>query len=154
VWFALEKKEKDAGCRPVKLVSACLVGINCRFDGGNCACPKVLKIVNECNAVVACPELLAGFSVPRERMELRGGRVFTESGNDVTEQARRGAEELLSAAKKLGVKGAILKARSPSCGKGRIYDGSFSGKLVDGDGIVALLLMENGINVLTEDDIE
>jgi len=149
----LENK-KNAGRRPVKIVSACLAGINCRFDGGNRANPKVLKIASRCNAAVACPELLAGFSAPRERMELRGGRVFTESGKDVTEQARRGAEELLSAAKRLGVKEAILKARSPLCGKGRIYDGSFSGKLVDGDGIAARLLMENGINVLTEDDIE
>ena len=150
----MEKKEKEPAKKCVKLVSACLAGINCRFDGGNCANPKVLKIVGSGNVAVACPELLAGFSVPRERMELRGGRVFTESGKDVTEQLRRGAEQFLAAAKKLGVKKAILKARSPSCGKGKIYDGSFSGKLVDGDGIVALLLMENGINVLTEDDIE
>ena len=151
--FLLENK-KGAGRVPAKIVSACLVGINCRFDGGNKANPKVLKIASGCNAAVACPELLAGFSVPRERMELRGGRVFTESGKDVTGQARRGAEELLRAAKKLGVKEAILKARSPACGKGKVYDGSFSGKLVDGDGVAAKLLMENGINVLTEDDIE
>lgn len=137
----------------VKIVSACLAGINCKYNGGNSANEKVIRLVREGMAIPVCPEQLAGFGVPREQAEIRTGRVFTKSGRDVTAEFQKGAEEMLRIAKMAGVKEAILKARSPSCGKGQIYGGSFSKKLVEGNGIAAELLMRNGIAVLTEEEL-
>lgn len=138
----------------MKLVSACLAGFNVRHDGSNKANKKVIELVKAGKAIVVCPEQLAGFSTPREKMEIRGGRVFTESGKDVTEQVRKGAQEVLRLAKLFGAKEAVLKSNSPSCGKGKIYDGTFSGKLTKGNGITAELLMKNGIKVLSEEGLK
>jgi uncharacterized protein YbbK (DUF523 family) len=134
----------------MKLVSACLAGFNTYYDCGNKANKKVIDLVKAGKAIAVCPEQLAGFSTPREKMEIKGGMVFAESGKDVTAQVRKGAQEVLRIAKLFGVKEAVLKSSSPSCGKGKIYDGSFSGKLVKGNGFTAELLMRNGIKVLTE----
>ncbi len=138
----------------MKLVSACLAGMNVWHDGSNRANRKIIELVKAGKAIPVCPELRAGFGIPREKMEIKGGRVFTESGRDVTEQVRKGAQEVLHIAKLFGVKEAILKSKSPSCGKGKVYDGSFSGKLVEGNGLTAELLLRNGIKVLTEGDLE
>ncbi len=138
----------------MKLVSACLAGLNVRHDGSNKANEKVIKLVKAGEAKPVCPEQLAGFPTPREAREIKEGRVFTKSGEDLTEQMQKGAEEVLRMAKQLGVKEVIFKAKSPSCGKGRLYDGTFSGKLVEGNGIVADLLLKNGIKVLTEEELE
>jgi len=131
-----------------------LAGFNTYYDGSNKANKKVIELVKRGGAIPVCPEQLAGFSTPREKMEIRGGRVFTESGKDVAAQVRRGAQEVLRIAKLFGVKEAVLKSNSPSCGKGKICDGCFSGKLVKGNGITAELLMRNGINVLGEEGLK
>ncbi len=137
----------------MKIVSAGLAGINCKYDGKNSANEKVIVLVKEGKALPVCPEQLAGFSTPREDMEIRNGRVFTVGDKDETEAMQRGAEETLKIAKLVGAKEAILKSRSPSCGKGLVYDGTFSGKLVAGNGVTAELLMKNGVSVLTEEQL-
>ncbi|MFH0957028.1 MAG: DUF523 domain-containing protein [Candidatus Aenigmatarchaeota archaeon] len=129
------------------VVSACLAGVGCSHDGRARTCSKVAALVKSGGAIPVCPEILGGFGVPRDCIEIRDGRAVTESGKDVTENIRRGADEALRIAKRAGCRCAILKARSPSCGSGRIYDGTFCGMLVPGDGIFARLLLENGIKV-------
>ena len=137
----------------MKMVSACLAGLNVRFDGKNKANSKIVKLVKEGKAILVCPELLAGLSVPRPQVEIKNGKVFTKDETDVTDVFLEAAEKTLILAKKHGVKEAIFKARSPSCGKGKVYDGSFSRKLVEGNGITAELLLKNGIKVVTEEEI-
>ncbi len=137
----------------MKLVSACLAGINCRHDAKNSANEKAVALVKEGKAIPVCPELLAGFSIPRETMELCNGMVLTMSGIDVTKQVLAGAEKILRIAKLVGAKEAILKTKSPSCGFGKVFDGSFTGKLIKGKGITADLIEKNGIKVLTEEKI-
>jgi uncharacterized protein YbbK (DUF523 family) len=133
------------------IVSACLAGVPCSHDGKARTCMKVAELVKSGNAVPVCPEMLGGFPSPRECIEMKDGRAVTESGKDVTEGFIRGAKEALKIAKRAGCKSAILKARSPSCGCGKIYDGTFSGRLVKGSGFFAVLLMENGIKVKPDD---
>ena len=137
----------------MKIVSACLAGVNCRFDGKSRPNEKIMQLVKKGKAIPVCPEQLAGLTTPRENSEIRSGKVFSVSGKDETAQIKRGAEETLKIARLAGATEAILKARSPSCGKGKIYDGSFSGKLVKGNGITTELLLKNGIKVLTEEEI-
>jgi uncharacterized protein YbbK (DUF523 family) len=136
------------------IVSACLAGINCNYKGQSKPCEKVIKLVKEGKAIPVCPEILGGLTTPRVAAEQKNSKVFTKDGRDVTAEFLRGAEEGLKIAKLVDCKIAILKARSPSCGSGKIYDGSFSGKLVDGDGIFTGLLKRNGIDVYSEEDLE
>jgi uncharacterized protein YbbK (DUF523 family) len=133
------------------IVSACLAGVKCAHDGRARTCAKVAALVKSGKAIPVCPEILGGFKVPRECIELRNGRAVMEHGRDVTDAVKKGAIEALGIAKRAGCKAAILKARSPSCGCGRIYDGTFSGRLVPGDGFFARLLLENGIKVEARD---
>jgi len=133
------------------LVSACLAGIPCRWDGAEKGEDAIIDLVRRGEAVLVCPEQLGGLTTPRSPSELKDGRVISKDGRDVTVEFRRGAEITLAMAKRYGCTEAILKARSPSCGSGRIYDGSFSGSLVPGDGVTAALLKANGIVVRTED---
>ena len=137
----------------MKIVSACLAGINCKYDGKNNVNETVLRLVKEGKAIPVCPEQLGGLSTPREKSEIRNGRVFTASGKDETGAMLKGAEETFRIARLVGAKEAILKSRSPSCGKGQIYDGSFSKKLVEGNGVTAELLLRNGIKVVSEKEI-
>jgi len=137
----------------MKLVSACLAGINCRYDGKSRPNPKVVEMVKRGEAIPVCPEQLAGLPTPRENSEIRDGRVFSVSGKDETMQMKRGAEETLKIAKLVGAKEAIFKARSPACGKGKVYDGSFSGKLAEGNGMAAGLLVRHGIKVVTDEEL-
>jgi len=137
----------------MKLVSACLVGIKCRYDGKSNLNRKCLKLFKKGGLIPVCPEQLGGLSTPREPVRIqKSGLVLTELGKDVTKNFIKGAKETLKIAKALGVKVAILKARSPSCGSGLIYDGDFSKKLVKGNGIIAALLKKNKIRVYTELD--
>ena len=136
----------------MKLCSACLLGIRCRYDGKNKANKKIIKLSEKETLIPVCPEQLGGLPTPRKSSEQRGDKVITESGRDVTKNFKKGAKEVLRLAKLLGVKEAILKQNSPSCGCGKIPDGSFSGRTIKGDGVTAVLLKKNGINVLTEDD--
>ncbi len=136
------------------LVSACLAGFGCRFDGRSRTNAKIIQLVREGKAVPVCPEQLAGLATPRQPVEQsKDGRLLSEDGEDFTEVFQKAAEETLALCKLYGCDQAILKQKSPSCGAGKIYDGSFSGKIIDGYGITAKLLRENGIAVISEDEI-
>ncbi len=137
----------------MKICSACLLGINCRYDGKLKINPKAAALAKKEILIPVCPEQLGGLPTPREAAERRGRKVITKSGKDVSKNFRDGAEEVLKIAKLLGVKEAILKQRSPSCGRGLIYDGSFSRTTAKGDGVTAALLEKNGVKVMTEDDL-
>ena len=135
------------------IVSACLAGVACRYDGAGKPCEKVIRLVAEGQAIPVCPEQLGGLPTPRAPAEIIGNKVIRKDGVDVTEAFHRGAREALQLARLVGAKTAILKARSPSCGSGKIYDGSFTGKLVDGNGVFAEVCKQNGIEVKTEEEI-
>ena len=127
------------------------MGVRCRYDGRSKPNRKVVELAKKEVLIPVCPEQLGGLSTPREPSERRGNRVLTKSGKDVTENFERGAKEVLRLAKLLCIKEAVLAQGSPSCGCGKIYDGTFSGKIVKGDGVTAALLKRNGIRVLSED---
>jgi uncharacterized protein YbbK (DUF523 family) len=135
------------------ICSACLLGINCRYDGKRKQNKKVIGLTKEEILIPVCPEQLGGLPTPREPAEQRGGKVFTKSGKDVTENFKRGAKEVLKLAGLFNVKEAILKQRSPSCGSGQIYDGTFSGKIIRGNGVTAGLLKRKGIKIISEEDL-
>ena len=139
------------------LVSSCLTGINCKYNGGNNYNEKVFNLLKEGKAIPVCAEQLGGLTTPRIASEVKfvnGKRmVINKAGEDVTKQFEKGAQEILDLAKKLNITQAILKARSPSCGKGKIYNGEFDGQLTEGNGILADLLIENGIEVITEEEL-
>lgn len=136
------------------IVSACLAGLNCRYDGAAKPCEKVMQLVAEGRAVPVCPEQLGGLPTPRQSSERVGERVLRKDGADVTAEFMRGAEESLKLAKMIGATEAILKSRSPSCGCNQIYDGTFTSTLVPGDGVFAALCKANGIAVKTEEEIK
>ena len=131
------------------LISACLVGENCKYNGGNNALPSetLAALRSRFELVPVCPEQLGGLPTPRVPSERRGARVVNREGADVTEAFRRGAEQALRIAEQTGCRRALLKSNSPSCGSGSIYDGSFSGRLTAGDGVAAALLKHSGIEV-------
>lgn len=131
-------------------VSACLLGVNCKYSGGNNKNDEVLKLAEKFELVPVCPESLGGLPIPREPSERRGGRVWSKSGKDVTAAFQAGAKKALEKALANGCKTAVLKERSPSCGFGRIYDGTFTGTLTNGSGVAAALFAENGIRILGE----
>jgi uncharacterized protein YbbK (DUF523 family) len=135
------------------LVSACLLGINCKYDGTSNKNEKVLRLAKDFILIPVCPEILGGLPIPREPAEQKGKRVITKSGKDVTKYFERGAKEVLKICKILKIKKAILKQKSPSCGCGKIYDGTFSGKLIKGDGITTKVLKKSGTKVFSEEDI-
>jgi uncharacterized protein YbbK (DUF523 family) len=134
------------------LVSACLAGEPCRYNGLGFLCPAVASLLAAGQALAVCPELLGGLPTPRPPAEIVAGRVVTVAGEDVTAAYQAGAQLALQLARQAGCRSAILKARSPSCGCGQIYDGSFSGRLIVGDGVFAALLKMAGIMVRTEED--
>lgn len=135
------------------IVSACLAGFRCRYDGKSVPDADVVALVKSGKAIPVCPEMLGGLPCPRIPAERTadGTHVLTREGVDVTEAYRLGAKETLRLARLYGCEKAILKARSPSCGYGQIYDGTFSGTLKDGVGVTAQLLAENGIAVEVKD---
>lgn len=135
------------------LVSACLLGINSRYCGGGCLNEKIAALIGNHNLIPVCPEQLGGLPTPREPDEIREGRVFEKSGKENTDNFQKGAEETLRLARLLKVDMAILKQNSPSCGSSMIYDGTFSSKKIPGSGITASLLIENGIRVISEENI-
>lgn len=135
------------------LVSACLLGINCKYDGENNKNNKVLEYLKDKEVIPICPEIMGGLPTPRVPSEIKDNKVITKENNDVTYNFVKGAEEVLYLAKLLNVKKALLKAKSPSCGVGEIYDGTFTHTKIKGDGITTRLLKENNIEVLTELDL-
>ncbi len=134
------------------LVSACLMGLCTRYDGENQENPQVMALAERHNLIPVCPEQLGGMSTPRPASEIRGSRVINRLGADVTQAFAWGAEQGFKAYRLCGCEAAVLKRRSPSCGKGQIYDGSFTGKLVEGDGVFAALLKTHGVPVYGEDE--
>ena len=137
----------------MKLCSACLLGIRCRFDGQSKPDPKVMALARKEVLIPVCPEQLGGLPTPRNPAEQRGGKVITQIEDDVTEQYRKGAEDVLAIAYILGIKEAAFKQRSPACGVGKIYDGTFSERIVKGDGVTTALLKKNKISVISEEDL-
>ena len=136
------------------LISACLMGIRCRYDGGRKELPCLNSLLDKHVLIPVCPEVLGGLSTPRMPAERIGRRVVTRDGRDVTDNYLRGAQEALRLAQMTGCTHALLKERSPSCGCGRIYDGTFSGRLCDGDGVCGALLQQHGIKVLGESRVQ
>lgn len=130
------------------LVSACLLGLKTKYNGEDNYREDLIKLFNEYILIPVCPEQLGGLSTPRERAEIKNGKVITISDKDVSYYFIKGANEVLKIAQLYNIKHAFFKAYSPSCGFGKIYDGSFSGRLINGNGIAAKLLSENGIEII------
>lgn len=135
------------------MISACLLGAACRYDGASKPHPLITALAERHTLVPVCPEQLGGLPTPRPPAERRGSAVVSREGRDVTEQYRRGAETAWMLCRLLGCEAAVLKERSPSCGRGVIYDGSFSGTLTAGDGVTAELFLARGIPVWGESRI-
>lgn len=139
------------------LVSACLCGVSCRYDGSSAPCEEALDLLRKGQALLVCPEQLGGLSTPRPPVEIKGwdgmdvlrnaAKVVTADGVDVSAYYLRGAEETVRLAKLVGVERAMLKDKSPSCGCGVIYDGSFTGRLRQGNGVTAAALRAAGFAV-------
>lgn len=140
------------------VVSACLIGENCKYNGGNNETLWVKDFILDKNYLAVCPERTGGLPVPRPPSELRGEKVINDLGEDVTKEFVAGADkELLNinhraAELKEKIELAILKAKSPTCGCGKVYDGEFTGTLIEGNGIFANLLLSKGIKVITEEE--
>jgi len=133
------------------IVSACLAGVECRYNGQASPIPEVIELVKRGKALPICPEVLGGMPTKRPPAEQCDGRIFAVDGQEYTDEFITGAQIGLKIALLVGCKEAILKARSPSCGCGQIYDGSFSGQLIPGDGIFCKFLKEHGIRTCTEE---
>lgn len=145
------------------IVSACLCGVNCRYDGKSNPDDRVIKLLKEGKAIPVCPEQLGGLKTPRLPSEIQkcsakdvldgNGKILNNKGEDVTDEFINGALETLRIANASNCTKAILKSKSPSCGYKIVYDGSFKGVLIEGNGVTAQLLIDNGIDVKTEKDI-
>ena len=142
--------------RKTVLVSACLLGVCCRYDGKGNPNSEVLALLDRDDVMLipVCPEQLSGMPTPRIPSERQSGRVMNRAGEDVTASFRKGAEEALRIARLYDCRYAIFKERSPSCGCGRIYDGSFTGTLTEGNGVTTELLLQEAIRVCGESQIE
>ena len=138
------------------LISACLLGVECKYSGGSNALPEetIEKLRTRYRLIPVCPETAGGLPTPRDPSERLGERVVSCRGADVTAQFKKGAEAALTLARRYGCTTALMKEHSPSCGSGLIYDGSFSGKLVKGDGCAAELLKAGGVSVVGENVTE
>ncbi len=133
------------------LISACLLGLDCRYCGTGCYHEKVMALKNRFQLIPVCPEQMGGLPTPRAPVELVDGRALTRTGLDLTAHFQKGADEVLRLAQMFNCQYAVLKSRSPSCGLGLIYDGTFSGKLIKGNGITVEKLQDMGIVVMNEE---
>ncbi|GAB6401433.1 DUF523 domain-containing protein [Pseudocoprococcus immobilis] len=136
------------------VVSACLLGENCKYSGGNNENKAVLNFVKDHEIIPVCPEVLGGLPVPRMSAEIVNGVVRCRDGRSVDDAFRSGAAKALTIALKEKADMAILQSRSPSCGVKAVYDGTFSGKIIPGEGVFAALLRENGIRAIDAADID
>lgn len=136
------------------LVSACLLGENCKYNGGNNKCEEVIKLGQKHTLIPICPETFANLPTPRVASEIKDGKVYSKDGKDLTEEFYDGAEKTLYVAEESACQIAVLKERSPSCGFGKIYDGTFSGTLTYGNGVAAQMLYEHGIIILGESKLD
>lgn len=135
------------------LVSACLLGENCKYNGGNNYNDAVAAFVQGNEVIPICPEMLAGLGCPRTPVEIVNGEIWDRSGNNVDAQLRRGVELAMAKACAEKIDCAVLQSRSPTCGVNQVYDGSFSGKLVSGSGIFAQALLDAGYRVMDAEDL-
>lgn len=136
------------------LVSACLLGRNCKYNGGNNYDPKVAALVKDYEVIAVCPEALAGLGVPRVPMEIVDGVLINRDGENVDGAVRRTVSGILEQIRGEDIAFAVLKSRSPTCGVRQVYDGSFSGKLVPGAGVLARALMDAGYCVMDAEEID
>ena len=136
------------------VVSECLTGIKCRYDGRGKPCQKVIDLIRQGKAIPVCPEQLGGLPTPRTPAESVGDKVLTKDGEDKTIEFKKGVREAIKIMEMANCTEAILKAKSPSCGCGQIYDGTFSGSMKEGDGLFTKALKEKGIKCTTEEDYE
>ena len=146
------------------LISACLCGVNCKYNGLNNLNDKCLELLRKGEALLVCPEQLGGLNTPRipsetlgnakDIIELNKGKVINKEGKDVTKEFLKGAKEALKIAKEANIKKAILKESSPSCGSNFVYGGSFTGNKIKGKGITAYLLEKEGIEIISEKDLD
>jgi len=137
------------------LVSACLAGVKCRYDGKSNKTQSIVELVEQGRAIPVCPELLGGLETPRDCCEIKSGNfreVISDRGENITSAYKVGAQKTLEIAKIIDADMAILQQRSPSCGCGKIYDGSFTRKLIDGDGFTSALLKRNGVVVCNDEN--
>lgn len=137
--------------KPQYLISACLCGQSCRYDGGTFDHPALRRLVEEGVALPYCPEHAGGLPIPRQPCEILGDRVLTADGKDCTTEYTRGADGALALCQEYGITAAILKEGSPSCGVCRIRDGSHTGRKIPGMGITARLLSEHGVTLYSEE---
>lgn len=135
------------------LISACFLDIHCRYDGKSNHLNYLDELMERYNLIPICPEIMGGLGIPRKPAERIRDKVMNISGRDVTKYFEQGAKEALKIARLYKCKYAILKERSPSCGYGKIYDGTFSGTLIEGSGVTAELFVRNGITVIGESGI-
>ena len=136
------------------LISACLLGVNCRYDVTGKVLPEIEELMGRCHLIPVCPEIYGGMATPRDPSEIQGERVANCLGEDVTEFFLRGAQEVVRLAELYGCKCAVLKERSPSCGFGQVYDGGFTGRLIAGNGIAAQRLFDRGLEIFGENRID
>jgi uncharacterized protein YbbK (DUF523 family) len=147
----------------MKLISACLLGMRCTWSGNDNKNDRAIELSRVETLIPVCPEQLGGLSTPRAPQEIQGGtgedvldgvcRVLNRDGEDVTSEFIKGAEETLETARQLNIREFIAKSGSPSCGCGQIYDGTFRGKVIDGDGVTTALLRRSGSRVIPEEDL-
>lgn len=136
------------------LVSACLLGENCKYNGGNNYCPQVIAFTEGGEVFPVCPEMKAGYGCPRTPIEIVNGVLYDRDGNNVDTPMRKAITELLKSIQDEDIEYAVLKSRSPTCGVKQVYDGTFSGKLVDGMGLFAQALHDAGYRVIDSEDIQ
>lgn len=136
------------------IVSACLLGENCKYNGGNNKCDDIIALAEKFEIIPVCPECFGGLPIPRVPSEIKDGRVYSKTGEDLTEAFLSGAEQTLYIAKEANAPCAVLKENSPSCGFGKIYDGTFSGNKIEGNGITAQLLYDNEIQIFGESQVK
>ena len=136
------------------LVSACLLGRNCKYNGGNNYCAAVAEFVKDKEIIEVCPEVQSGMSIPRTPIELVNGVLMDRDGNDVDARLRAAVAQAMESIKNQEIDCAVLQSRSPTCGVNQIYDGSFSGKLISGSGVFAKALKDAGYRVIDAEDIE
>ena len=147
----------------MRLISACLLGMRCTWSGNDNKNDRAIELSRVETLIPVCPEQLGGLATPRAPQEIQGGtgqdvldnecRVLNKNGKDVTSEFIRGAEETLRIARQLNIKEFIARSRSPSCGCGQIYDGTFRGRLIHGDGVTTALLRRSGIRIIAEEDL-
>ena len=140
--------------KEILLVSSCLLGCKCRYNGTDSFHRETAELQNKFLIESICPEVLIGLPTPRSPVEIQNGQAIDKNGNNLTKEFEDGANKTLEIVKAKNIKAAILKSNSPSCGCDYIYDGSFSGKKIPGQGFTAKLLMKNGIFVVSENDID